>query len=263
MIPKIIHYVWVGNTMSPHQQAYLDTWRKTNPDFELREWNESNINFQIPLIAEAYRRERWATVADAVRLMAVYEHGGIYLDVDFKLFRPFGFLVDLDCFFSFQTETRSSDWVANGVFGAAPKHWFVEKALTRLLMIRPNPLGIERPTKYGPKLITNLLISHGLDHYSPQGVFVQGIYLCPVSTFFPFHWTEAFDENCVTDETIGAHFWEKSWEKNVPPLVRGLRFARSLFGGRQDGAPRRTPPIPRVGERVRERSGEQSQNNVI
>lgn len=229
MIPKIIHYVWVGSSMSGRQRAYLDTWRATNPDCELREWNESNINFQIPLIADAYRKKRWATVADAVRLMAVYEHGGIYLDVDFRLFRPLGHLFDMDCFFAFQTEARSADWVANGVFGATPKHWFIAKALTRLLTIRPNPLGLERPTKYGPKLITKLLVSHGLDYYSPKGVSVQGIYVCPTTTFFPFHWDEQFTEECVSQTTIGAHFWEKSWEQDLPEWLRVLCSVRSLI----------------------------------
>lgn len=228
MTPKIIHYVWVGSKMSARQHAYLDTWRATNPDMELREWNESNIDLQIPLIADAYRRKRWATVADAVRLMAVHEYGGVYLDVDFKLFKPLGRLLDLDCFFSFQTETRSADWVANGVFGATPKHWFIAKALTRLLTMRPNLLGIERPTKYGPKLITKLLTSHGLDHYSDEGVFVQGVYVCPTKVFFPFQWFEQFSESCVGETTIGAHFWEKSWEQDVPKWIRALRVAHSF-----------------------------------
>jgi hypothetical protein len=227
MIPKILHYVWVGGPMPPSQKAYLESWRTTNPDYRIMAWTEENIDFRIPLIAEAYRRKRWATVSDVVRLMAVYEHGGIYLDTDFMLFRSLDPLLKHDCFFSFQEEEPSSDWVANGVFGAVQGHWFIEKASTRQLTIPRNPFGLEKPTKYGPKLITHLLRSHGLDRYDRKGMMVQGIHVCPTTVFFPFHWTEEFNEDCIRPETVGAHFWEKSWRHSLPKPVRVLHGAAS------------------------------------
>ena len=37
MIPKRLHYVWVGGKLPDKQRAFIDTWLKTNPNFELVE----------------------------------------------------------------------------------------------------------------------------------------------------------------------------------------------------------------------------------
>ena len=71
MIPKRLHYVWVGGTLPDKQRAFIDTWRSSNPDYEIVAWNEDNIDMTLPAIARAYARRRWATVADIARLIAV------------------------------------------------------------------------------------------------------------------------------------------------------------------------------------------------
>jgi hypothetical protein len=53
---------------------------------------------------------------------------------------------------------------------------------------------------------------------------VKDVYVAPVPVFFPFHFTEQFTPDCVTAETLGAHFWEKSWESSIP---WSARFART------------------------------------
>lgn len=46
MIPKIIHYCWVGNKPKPQSVLYcIESWKKFCPDYEIREWNESNYDF--------------------------------------------------------------------------------------------------------------------------------------------------------------------------------------------------------------------------
>src|SRR5215510_10450465 len=83
MIPRCIHSIWVGSPLPAKQRAFIDTWKETNPHFEFMHWDESNIDFTVPKIKDAYARKRWSTVADIARLSAVYRHGGIYLDTDF------------------------------------------------------------------------------------------------------------------------------------------------------------------------------------
>ena len=40
MIPKIIHYVWVGpNSMPEEDRQRVKAWRKFFPNWEFREWN--------------------------------------------------------------------------------------------------------------------------------------------------------------------------------------------------------------------------------
>lgn len=163
MIPKCIHYVWVGGPLPEAQSIYIETWRKTNPDYTFILWNENNTDFSVKQIKKAYDQRKWAKVADIVRLVAVLKHGGIYLDTDFRLVKPLDTLLHHRCFFGFQTKQPSKDWVANGAFGALPDHWFIKRALTTVLSIKPLLGALERPTMFGPKLITCLLVKEGLN----------------------------------------------------------------------------------------------------
>jgi mannosyltransferase OCH1-like enzyme len=225
MIPKLIHYVWVGSPLPEKQRAFIETWRRINPSYEIVCWNENNIDIGLPVIQDAYRRGRWSTVADIARLMAVHQHGGIYLDTDFAVYKPLDRLLGDPCFCAFQREAHPTDWVCNGVFGAEPRHWFVRDALNQAINLKPGPFGIDRPTRYGPKLFTRLLRERGLTTYSPRGVRVEDVFIHPVRVFFPFSWDEQFTADCISPDTVAAHFWEKSWEKDVPAVVRLAKTA--------------------------------------
>ena len=52
-------------------------------------------------------------MADVVRLSAVYEYGGIYLDSDIQVHRSLDQLLQYNCFFAFQHENHPTDWIAN------------------------------------------------------------------------------------------------------------------------------------------------------
>ena len=96
------------------------------------------------------------------------------------------------------------------------------------MAMRQMPFGLDRPTKYGPKLITRLLVEVGLDRYSDDGVHLGDIYVCPARFFFPWTFGEEFRPDCVTADTYGMHLWEKSWEKDVPAWVRRAKLLRHL-----------------------------------
>ena len=43
MIPKVIHYCWFGGNPLPElAQKCIASWKKYCPDYEIKEWNESN-----------------------------------------------------------------------------------------------------------------------------------------------------------------------------------------------------------------------------
>jgi hypothetical protein len=94
------------------------------------------------------------------------------------------------------------------------------------LEIKANPLGLDRPTKYGPKLITRLLRQEGLRHYSATGVYVRDIFVCPKPMFFPFDYGEEFSEDRLDGDTLAAHFWDRSWSKDIPTPIRWVQALR-------------------------------------
>lgn len=96
MIPKIIHYCWFGGKPKPPlARKCLQSWSRFCPDYEIIEWNENNFDLSAaPLyVRQAYEAKRWAFVTDYVRLKALTELGGVYLDTDVELLKPLdGFL---------------------------------------------------------------------------------------------------------------------------------------------------------------------------
>jgi len=91
MIPKIIHYTWFSNDPYPEEiQQCIDSWHKHMPEYEFRLWNMDNIkDLDSDWVKEAISVKKWAFAADYVRLYAVYNYGGIYLDTDCIVFKSF------------------------------------------------------------------------------------------------------------------------------------------------------------------------------
>ena len=92
-IPKVIHYCWFGGNPKPELIVKcIESWRKYCPDYEIKEWNESNfdVNF-CKFSADAYAAKKWAFVSDVARLKVVYDYGGIYMDTDVELRSPDSF----------------------------------------------------------------------------------------------------------------------------------------------------------------------------
>lgn len=87
VIPKVIHYFWFGKNPIPDKyKAWMNSWRKKCPDYEIKEWNENNYDVtKNSYMYEAYQKKKWAFVPDYARLDIIYQYGGIYLDTDVEL----------------------------------------------------------------------------------------------------------------------------------------------------------------------------------
>lgn len=87
MIPKIIHYVWVGpNPETLLVKNCIESWKKWCPDYKIVKWgNESLIGLKNTYVEEAVECRKWAFVSDYLRLKALKEQGGFYFDSDLLL----------------------------------------------------------------------------------------------------------------------------------------------------------------------------------
>ena len=124
-IPKIIHYCWIGGNPKPKSVLYcIESWKKYCPDYEIREWNETNYDFtKNQYMKEAYDEKKWGFVPDYARLDIVYNHGGIYLDTDVEIVRSFDDLLSNEAFMGFE-KSDDGEWFVNcgQGFGAEPKN---------------------------------------------------------------------------------------------------------------------------------------------
>lgn len=90
LIPKIIHYMWLGGKPIPEKLQYcLESWKKHCPGYEIIRWDETNYDVnKHPYMKQAYQNGMYGFVPDYARLDILYQHGGIYMDTDVEVIRP-------------------------------------------------------------------------------------------------------------------------------------------------------------------------------
>lgn len=91
MIPKIIHYIWFGcNPYSEKIKVCMASWQKYLPEYRFMLWNEDSfdISKSCDFVRQAYGNKRWAFVSDFVRVWALNQYGGVYLDTDVEVCKP-------------------------------------------------------------------------------------------------------------------------------------------------------------------------------
>ena len=127
MIPKKIHYVWVGGKEKPKDiKRCIDTWKGHLSDYEIIEWNETNFDINAhPFVRAAYDAKKWAFVSDYIRASVIYEHGGIYLDTDVLILDNFDDFLNNKAFVGFE----NPDHPFTAVFGAEAGHPLVKDML--------------------------------------------------------------------------------------------------------------------------------------
>ena len=63
MIPKIIHYTWLGgNPLPPLAERCITSWHKFMPDWQIMRWDESNFDIDTApvYVRQAYEARKYA-----------------------------------------------------------------------------------------------------------------------------------------------------------------------------------------------------------
>lgn len=134
MIPKTIHYCWFSGDPYPDLvKRCLRSWERVMLDYELRMWNSKSFDFNsVPFVREAMEAKKYAFAADYIRLYALYTEGGIYLDSDVEVFKPF------DPFLSNSMFTGTEPYIIDNkifydlecaIMGSEKGHPFLKEAL--------------------------------------------------------------------------------------------------------------------------------------
>lgn len=128
-IPKIIHYCWLSNDPIPEQmQKYMSTWKKHLPDYEFKLWNFDVFDKNSSLwVQQAFDAKKYAFAADYIRFYAVYNYGGIYMDMDVEVLKPFDDLLNNDLMFAYEDD--ESKYLEAGCFGATKGNIFIKRCL--------------------------------------------------------------------------------------------------------------------------------------
>ena len=129
-IPKIIHYCWLSNDPIPEKlQQCMESWRNILPDYEFMLWDFNRFNINTSLwVKQAFHHKKYAFAADFIRFYAIFNHGGIYLDMDVEVVKSFNDLLFTDCMIA-REDYNERMRLEGGCFGAIKGHPFVGQCL--------------------------------------------------------------------------------------------------------------------------------------
>jgi mannosyltransferase OCH1-like enzyme len=206
----------------------VESWRRVLPDYRLKLWDEASAPLDSAYARAALAAGAWSRLSNFVRLHALYNEGGLYLDTDVEVLKDFAPLLRHECFAGFQQPEEHVDWVNNAVFGARAGHPFI----ARCMRLTDSLFASTGQLPRSPTVLTRVLKESGLREYKLQEV--GGVTLYPVEYFYPFPWHGTFSPECVKENTYCVHHWEGSWwreqERRYRRSPRGIlsRVVRAL-----------------------------------
>ncbi len=134
MIPKVIHYCWFSGDKKPKlMQRCIDSWQRVMPDYTIKCWDANSFDFDsVAFTKESLSLNKYASIADYIRLYALYTEGGIYLDADVFVYKDFAPLLHNKFFCG--TEAYYVNNIPHyrmeaAIMAAEPKHPYVGECL--------------------------------------------------------------------------------------------------------------------------------------
>ncbi|MCQ2146346.1 MAG: glycosyl transferase [Bacteroidales bacterium] len=239
MIPKIIHYCWFGRGEMPALALEcITSWHDHMSDWEYKLWNEDNFSIDDApsYVREAYHAKKYAFVSDYVRLWALLNYGGLYLDVDFKVYRSFDPLMSEHSAFAGYEGSKHLP-VMMGVIASEPNHALLKSMLDtyvdRHFVFDDQALDMTPNTTY----FYNYMVSRGFVSDGKEKDFLE-MHLFPVYYFCPVL-TTGEDVRCA--DTFCEHKGLSSWNEGkgfksvllsfLPRRIRTciIKIKRKLF----------------------------------
>lgn len=226
MIPKILHCVWFGqNEFSEKEKRCVESWKKYLPEYKIMVWNEKSFDLnQNRYVKEAYILKKYAFVSDYVRLWALYHYGGIYMDTDVEVIKPFDDFLDKSVFLSFETSM-----VTIATCGAEKNNLWIKELLDeyeeRKFLLPNGAINIVTNLRY----VTNSCQRHGLIRNEEYQVLDNNVEVFEKEFFCPE--VKADGSIVITENTVCIHHYSASWvTKNNYIWVRiGRRIKYLLF----------------------------------
>ncbi|MDY5036481.1 MAG: glycosyltransferase [Prevotella sp.] len=228
MIPKIIHYCWFGGNPLPEDaKKCIESWKKFLPDYEIKEWNESNFDVNIiPYTREAYRLKKYAFVSDYARFWVLYQFGGIYFDTDVEVIRPLDDIVARGGFMGCETDPKSGPTSykteANpGLgLGVAPGLGLIRKIMDYYEQAQFEFHPDIKTQETVVAITTRILREHGLKDV--KGIQeVEGVWIYPSEYFCPINITTM--RLHITSNTRTIHHYAGTWIDNKRSIKTKLK----------------------------------------
>ncbi|MCL2370222.1 MAG: glycosyl transferase [Firmicutes bacterium] len=206
MIPKIIHYVWLGNNhLGELGEKCIASWKKFCPDYKIIRWDENNSDIsQSNYAQQALAAKKFAFASDYIRLQALVNHGGIYMDTDVELLASLDNFLSKKAFVGFERD----DAIQTALMACEKGHPLFEEFLAKY----ESRNFVVEYGKYdmatNVERLTSLCIEKGLrlDNTLQE---IAGVIVYPTEYFCPkcYHTGQLN----LTANSISIHHFDASW----------------------------------------------------
>lgn len=242
MIPKIIHYIWLGQGKMPELvQRCLASWRQYMPEskgWHYCLWNETSIakaigqeSFEAVLavwpiyVRQAYEAKKYAFVSDYVRLWALEREGGVYMDTDVEVQRFFLPLLADTAFIGF--EESLAHLPGTCVFGSEPhSRWLQDMLNTYNGASFVHPDGSYDFTtnvqRMGQAMVAHGLVPNGKEQYLAE----WGLHVYDHHHFSPITSTRVMRKS---KDTYCIHHFAGSWTNGQGSWWRNNVLTREVI----------------------------------
>lgn len=197
-IPKIIHQIWVGpNPIPTRSIEFIAGIKALHPDFEYRLWSDKDItpeNFVNYDIIQS--RKSYAQKADIMRYEILYRHGGIYLDIDFEVFKHLGDLLLTHELVICNEDKNINRYMSIGFIASSKQNFELLNCVDNVKHINFN-LPVNQAT--GP-------------YYFRKCIDIsKNTRILPTEYIYPLHYTQKGQSFIKTENTYAVHHWDKNW----------------------------------------------------
>lgn len=228
MIPKKIHYCWFGeDPFGPIQERCFASWKKYLPEYQYIHWKSAHLRMHIPYIARMYKQKRWAYLSDYMRFYALYEYGGIYMDLDVEVLKSLGDLLT-ERFVS-GYENTSGKILQCHFLASRARHPFALDVLNfyqkdfRLRYSHP-PVVPKVFAKIATKKYGFIKVKQ------PEEILLkEGIRIFPYNYFSPLPYEFRKNDNrqeYISGDSYVVHHWDYGWKpKGILHRLRVLPWA--------------------------------------
>lgn len=184
-----------------------DQLEKILPEYELICWNEENFDINCnEYVKEAYEAKKYAFVSDYVRLFALVNHGGIYMDTDVEVLKPLDEYLKFVAFSGFENEM----FIPTGIMASEKGYSCFDDLLNQY----NDRHFLKKDGTYdmttNVKVITDYYVKRGLQMNNKRQI-VSDFLLMPSITFCPA------PEDIIKmnmDKIVTIHYKNGSWLPN-------------------------------------------------
>ena len=232
-IPKLIHQIWIGPKKIPNywSNTFSELYIENNNDYEYKIWtnnnylNELNKYPVLKIIFDEFKQ--FCYKADILRLIILYEYGGIYIDADsvWLYNKSFNELLEKSKDTNFfvgrspNENENSKFFLTNGVFGCTKNHPYIKNMIDYL------ENSIYKNNKYTKKLVNRLESSK----ICGPGLFTRelknkDVTIFPSNYFYPISWFNLNIDNIDYNSHENSYMFQYGGTTNNLQSLTDINF---------------------------------------